>query len=307
MSVDQLISTIDSQLKRFGRQRAGLDLREKVLQLVEIYANVKDLGINAVAESGIDAAGAPERIRLYLVQYHGVVVDGAELEVVSGISEYGRRIRELRVEEGYQIASGASPDPESGISLKPDQYMLVSPEPDQNAARRWHVANRIRKSSHGSQHRVLQFLLENVGQVVTTEELAYVAKDAHEFGRRTRELRTEKGYAVATRFTGRPDLGPGQYVLQSKDRIAEPHDRRIPEEVLKVVYKRDENKCRVCGWRIEKWKRDDPRILELHHLEEHVAKGKNVAKNLIVICSRCHDEVHAGKHSATITKIKQHL
>lgn len=87
----------------------------------------------------------------------------------------------------------------------------------------------------------------------------------------------------------------GEYVLESKDRIAESHDRRIPFEVQKTVYERDNNTCRFCGWRREKWTRKDPRILELHHIQEHVAGGANVAQNLIVLCSKCHDEIHAGR------------
>lgn len=135
------------------------------------------------------------------------------------------------------------------------------------------------------------------------KELAYVAKNAREFARRVRELRTEEGYAIATRFTGRPDLGAGQYVLQSADRVAEPHDRNIPDEIQRAVYQRNENRCRICGWSVDRWQKNDPRILELHHLEHHQEGGHNVAENLIVICSRCHDEVHAGKHGGIIQRI----
>lgn len=306
-SVDWLINQIDAQLEAFGRDRRGLDLRQKVLALAEVYENVKDLGVNAVYEHGLDATAAIERTRLYFIEYPALVIDGIEIAVVSGISDYPRRIRQLRVESGYQIASGASPDPESGINLKPDQYMLVDPQPDADAARRWHVANRIRRGGAGSKKRVLQYMMENVGKVLTTEELAYVARDAKEYARRTRELRTEHGYAIATKFTGRPDLKVGQYVLQSKDRIAEPHDRHIPQEVEQAVYARDSNTCRVCGWNIERWSSQDPRILELHHLEHHKHGGKNIARNLVVICSKCHDEVHAGKHAAVLAKIAKSL
>jgi len=133
-----------------------------------------------------------------------------------------------------------------------------------------------------------------VGQVVTNEELVYVAK-AKEFGRRVRELRTEGGYAIATHFTGRPDLRMGEYVLESADRIAEPHDRKIPFEVQREVYDRASNTCELCGWNRKRWSRADPRILELHHVEEHVDGGRNVPENLVVLCSKCHDDLHAGR------------
>lgn len=306
-SVSWLISQIDSQLESFGAHRGGFTLREKVLALCEVYENVKDLGVNVLYEHGWDAGAAVERIRLYLMEYAGTVLDGVEVAVVSGISDYPRRIRELRIEAGYQIASGASPDPEAGIDLKPDQYMLVDAEPDLDAARRWHVANRIRRSDVGSQKRLLHYFIENVGKVLTTEELAYVAKEAKQYARRVRELRTEHGYFIATRFTGRPDLKVGQYVLQSKERVAEPHDRKIPEPVQKAVYERDDNTCRVCAWNHDRWTTDDPRILELHHLEHHEDRGQNVETNLIVICSKCHDEVHAGKHAVSLDKIHKSL
>jgi hypothetical protein len=135
--------------------------------------------------------------------------------------------------------------------------------------------------------------LENLAQVVTTEELAYVAR-SREFGRRVRELRTEEGYAIATKFTGRPDLRIGEYILETERRVAESHDRQIPFETQKTVYQRDNNVCRLCGWDRNKWTRKDPRILELHHIREHVEGGQNIPKNLVVLCSRCHDEVHAG-------------
>jgi hypothetical protein len=217
------------------------------------------------------------------------------LAVVSGISEYARRVRELRVEQGYRILSGASPDPNSGVELRPDEYLLVSPDPDQDGARRWAIANRIRRSGLGSRERVLEFLRENVGRVVTTEDLAYVAKNAKEFARRVRELRTEEGYAIATRFTGRPDLGMGEYILLSADRVAEPHDRDVPLEVQREVYERDRNTCTSCGWNPSRWCERDPRILELHHVTAHASAGPNIASNLKVLCSKCHDAVHAGR------------
>ena len=87
----------------------------------------------------------------------------------------------------------------------------------------------------------------------------------------------------------------GEYILESSERIAEPHDRRISYDIQKQVYERDENTCRCCGWTRDKWSREDPRILELHHVYEHAAGGENTPDNLIVLCSKCHDEVHAGR------------
>ncbi len=288
-----LIAEADEKLSAYRRDHSGLSWRQKVLLLVEIAGCVKELG----KQSNPNAARvhARERIRLYLTEHVGVVIAAAELEVVSGISEYARRIRELRVEDGYKILTGYSNDPESGVTLKPSEYLLLEVEPDHTAARRWKLANRIRnEQSGGSRGRLLQYFLENVGQVVTSEELRYVAK-ASEFGRRIRELRTEEGYPISTRFTGRPDLKMGEYVMESSERIADPHDRKIPLEVQKVVYERADNACQLCGWNRSRWKKSDPRILELHHVAEYASGGSNTPENLVVLCSRCHDEIHAGR------------
>lgn len=91
------------------------------------------------------------------------------------------------------------------------------------------------------------------------------------------------------------EIRPGEYVLLDSERIAEPHDRKITVEVQQVVYQRDENTCRKCMWKPENWTTSDPRILELHHFVEHAKGGKNTSDNLLVLCSRCHDDVHAGR------------
>lgn len=83
--------------------------------------------------------------------------------------------------------------------------------------------------------------------------------------------------------------------LEGADRISEPHDRNIPIDVQKEVYRRADNACQLCGWNRDRWNKDDRRMLELHHLEQHAAGGENVEANLRVLCSRCHDEVHAGR------------
>ena len=173
--------------------------------------------------------------------------------------------------------------------------MLIEKEPDVTAAHRWHVANRIRNEPGvGSRDKLLKYLMEYVGQIVTSEEFAYVAK-ASEFGRRIRELRTEEGYAISTCLSGRPDLKMGEYILESDERITEPHDRKIPFSVQKAVYERAANACQLCDWSHEKWSKDDPRILELHHIIQHSSGGQNSPENLVVLCSRCHDDIHANR------------
>jgi len=183
-AVELLIAEAEGVLSRYRLSYAGLSWRQKVLLLVELFSTVKNLGVHT--DPAAAKVGARERIRLYLVRHVGAIISAAELEVVSGISEYGRRVRELRVQDGYKILTGHSNDPEFDISIGPSQYVLLEPEPDVTAARRWCLANRIRRESRGgSRGRLLRYLRENVGQVLTSEELAYVAK-ARQYGRRVR-------------------------------------------------------------------------------------------------------------------------
>lgn len=294
MSVESIVADLNAQLGAFDAEHKGLDLRGTVLRLVSVLKTARRLNVEALRTQGITSRAARDRIREYLTLYVGIPLDAIELEVVSGISEYGRRVRELRVQEGYAVISGPKDDEESGLSLRRNQYMLLRAEPDLTAARRWHIANRIRKEPGGGQGRILRYLQANVRQVVTTEEIDYVARIA-DYARRIRELRTEEGYAVATHFTGRPDLRPGEYVLETAERVAEPHDRHIPIDVQREVYERDENTCRVCGWNRSTWTKGDPRFLELHHVEHHARRGANTRENLIVACNRCHDDIHAGR------------
>lgn len=63
--------------------------------------------------------GAKTKLREYLLQHVGEVLDSETLRVVAGTSEWGRRIRELRDEEGMNILTH-----NDLASLRPGQYLL---------------------------------------------------------------------------------------------------------------------------------------------------------------------------------------
>lgn len=65
---------------------------------------------------------ARRRILEFLLDNPGVVLDGSRIrEASGGITEWARRVRELRDEFGYEISSHKDLD-----ALKPGQYMLRS-------------------------------------------------------------------------------------------------------------------------------------------------------------------------------------
>ncbi|MFO8089783.1 MAG: HNH endonuclease [Desulfatiglandaceae bacterium] len=275
------------------------ELRPKVLALIPIFHGLRDIGKALIPAEY--ASAARDRILYYFRQYPATIIKGDELLVVSGIQEYARRLRELRVQFGWAIVSGvtikemredeAEEVPDEFKAMRPNEYILLSGVEDRDAAHRWNVANTIRKEHGSVRGKILKFLRANVGHGVTNEELRYVAGDKTEWARRVRELRTEHGWPIATKTTGRPDLGVGVYVLQA-DRQSPEHDRSIPDDVRREVLRRDGYKCRMCGWSHEEWNPSDPRHLELHHMEHHAKGGANVEENLKTLCTVCHDKVH---------------
>lgn len=175
--------------------------------------------------------------------------------------------------------------------MEPSDYIMLSTKQDRDAAHRWHLANEIRRENSSVRDKILKYLRANVGQRITGEELKYVAKERSEWARRVRELRTEFGWPVVTRNTGRPDLEVGVYVLEAERQSPE-HDRHIQDHVKREVLRRDKYKCILCGWSHGEWNRSDPRHLELHHKKHHAKGGENTESNLVVVCTVCHDKIH---------------
>jgi len=68
--------------------------------------------------------GARDKLRSYFLIHIGDVLDSDDLREVAGISEWARRVRELRNEEGYEILTH-----NDRSDLKPGQYILASEKP----------------------------------------------------------------------------------------------------------------------------------------------------------------------------------
>jgi len=293
---------LEGLIRNFEAELQSGELRSKVLALVPIFHGLRALGKALIPAEF--AAAARDRILYYFQRYPQTIINGDELLVISGIQEYARRVRELRVQFGWTIASGVTMKemrqdedeevPDDLKAMRPSEYVLLNAEQDRDAALRWNVANTIRKQGGSVRDKILSFLRANAGRGVTGEELRYVAGDKTEWARRVRELRTEFGWPVVTKSTGRPDLGVGVYVLQA-DRQSPEHDRHIPDDVRREVLRRDGCRCHECGWSHDGWNPSDPRHLELHHVKHHVKGGENVKENLKTVCTVCHDKLHRKK------------
>jgi 5-methylcytosine-specific restriction endonuclease McrA len=229
--------------------------------------------------------GARHAILAHLLANVDQWLDGEELAAVSGIQAWARRVRELRVEHGYDIVE------------RDDRYRLRRAEPDATTAERWRAMYAIRRSSGSGRDRVLAFLRAYVGQVVTRDDVDYVAR-IKEGTRRVRELRDYAGWPIASHIDD-PGLQPRQYRLVSdnEDDRRDPRQRRYPEDLRARVFRRDRFTCRRCGRdRAAAEAAGDSRFyLEVHHMRAVAEQldalpedELNDESNLVTYCHACH-------------------
>lgn len=274
-----------AQLERKVAARAGR--RE---DLDDIIAELRGVQIRLYGPKpkGRRGGGGKALILNYLLARVGQEVAGEELAEVSGIQEWARRVRELRVQDGYEIS-------ELGAST----YRLESVVPDVERAAMWSKANVIRRQPGSGFERIAALLDASVGEVVNRGLIDYVGKIA-EGSRRVRELRDEHGWPIDSHVDD-PTLEPGEYRLTSND----PKDRRdplqrlYPEGLRQRVFERDDYTCQICGRdrRRAEAAGDTRFYLEVHHkvavaddLAEMPPAERNNIDNLTTLCHRDHLE-----------------
>ena len=169
-------------------------------------AEVRDLMVQVGARIGLPA-GAKAKILRYLLVTKGKTVDKEELSGVSGIYEWARRVRELRLEEGWPISSN-----ENRTDLKPGQYVLDGTAPDLELRERWKTANRIRRGPGSPTQRLLEFLKASPGRAVSQDELYYVSQH-HDFEEMVKTL-VHQGWDIRSHVDD-PKLKPGEFRLES--------------------------------------------------------------------------------------------
>jgi hypothetical protein len=301
---DVIRTELQAVLGSFDQPLARRDLRKRVQTLVHVAHLLRDFSVSLVPELG--ASSAKDRILQYLTTYPGTVISGDELAVISGVSEYARRLRELRADEGWPIYSGKTAREmarhenwgdldESDLArqisaMQPDDYVLLG-EPDGDAARRWRIAGEVRRLKLPMRDRLLAYLRRNVGRPLSGEELKYVA-NGEAWPSCLKELRSELGWPIATRLCGRPDLPVGVYLLESDSQVP-PHDRNIRDSDRIAAIERDGFACRHCGWKPRTRLRGDPRtLLELHRVEPERDEAPDTAEVLLTLCNVHHEELH---------------
>ncbi|WP_284162510.1 HNH endonuclease [Frigidibacter sp. SD6-1] len=132
-------------------------------------------------------SGARSKLRAFFLCNLGRVLEAEELRHVSGnISEWARRVRELRTEEGYQILTH-----NDRSELKPGQYLLETAKPQPAFERA------ISKETRA-------FVLDRNG--FTCQQCGAVAGEPHPYDP-ARKTRLHIGHVIDKSLGGTDDVG----------------------------------------------------------------------------------------------------
>lgn len=299
MSADEALTRVEQRLQALaarihdGQEGYPFDdsLRIKWLETAaEIGVHAADIrGAVAMANSEYGLNSGKAAILAYLRLHLNEPVHAHRLEGVSGIGEWARRVRELRVEEGWPIDSHVS-DPRLGE----DYYRLNKDSPDAELAKAWKLAKVIRKKDGSGKSRVLEYLKAVSPAVVDKERLAYVAR-IQEWPRRMREL-DEEGWKIVSNVDD-SSLAPGSYYLE--DLTQRPPRARQAIKQRHAILERDGKRCKDCGNGPD----SNGIVLQVHHILPVHLGGQNNDDNLITLCQNC----HAGRHSTSKFGVQDEL
>jgi hypothetical protein len=100
----------------------------------------------------------------------------------------------------------------------------------------------------GSKEKIRQYLLANIGRVLSSTELQKASGGAVEWARRTRELRDQEGWPIIT-HNDSAALKPGQYLLERAPTAGKDisFDRAISGKLRAEVLDRNGFTCQMCG------------------------------------------------------------
>ncbi len=274
-------------------EASGLDSAEAILErarqaMAELERAERMVG--GRERSAPPGKGAKNRILAYFLDRGvDVPVTGQELRRISGIQEWARRVRELRVEEGWDIRYDGN------------AYRLLSRDPNEEIAEAWRLAHSIRGTSLGARDRILRYLQARVGHVVTSELLQYVA-GIQEHGRRIRELRTELGYPIST-YIDRPDLKQDEYVMEAAEPTLDVTERQVSETLRKTVFERDGYRCVLCR------REYGPGVLlTAHHLVSKIEGGSDTdPENFVTLCHRDHATITGEQQKELLKRRRRRI
>jgi hypothetical protein len=158
----------------------------------------------------------------------------------------------------------------------------------------------------GAKAKLRQYLLDHIGETLTSRELQEVSGGVAEWARRIRELRDEEGFDIVT-HNDLSSLKPGEYVLRSgKPRPA--FARGVSKETRALVLARNGFTCQMCGAGAGEPSPYDPSKntrLHIGHIVDKSHGGSDDLSNLRAVCSVCNEG--AANISLATGNVKQVL
>ena len=142
------------------------------------------------------------------------------------------------------------------------------------------------KKREGAKPRIRKFFEDNVGRIVTTDQIAKVA-GISEYARRIRELREDDGMQILS-FRDRRDLKPNQYILVDLKRQPR-FTHKIDKATRARILERNGLTCGMCGATAgEADPYDTSRKITLH--VDHInPDGPSTDDNLRTLCHNCNE------------------
>lgn len=153
------------------------------------------------------------------------------------------------------------------------------------------ISNDYKMRKPGSKERIRQFLLANIGRVLTSIEIRdAVGSEVSEWARRVRELRDEEGWPILT-HNDKAGLKPGQYLLSHPPakNVNVSFSRNISAKLRAEVLDRNGFTCQMCGLTPGEIDPDTGRKVRLHvgHIVDKSLGGRDELSNLRSLCSTC--------------------
>ncbi len=142
----------------------------------------------------------------------------------------------------------------------------------------------------GSKKKILDFLLTNMGRVISAKEIQEASGWVAEWGRRLRELRDEEGYQILS-HKDRADLKPGEYLIETPKRKPS-FVRGISKETRAIVLERNGFTCQSCGLAAgdkDPFHPDRTVRLTMGHIIDKSKGGEDTPSNLRAICNNCNE------------------
>ncbi len=170
-----------------GADLTGDEWQEVSARVGERLAELRTAMVKVNEQFGLSSAQV--RLLRYFRSHLNEVISGDALAGVSAIYEWARRVRELRVEHGWRIASGLTRE-----DMHVDEYVLSEDKPDEDLAGHWRLAKEIRSRPGAGQDRALAYLQAIFPAAADQEQMLYVSRISS-WSRRMREL-DEQGWEI---------------------------------------------------------------------------------------------------------------